>query len=89
MMPRWRPISVALISGTTSGTSFAMRKADELSMTMAPAATAAGANRVAVALPTENKAAAGEAFLAERGNGVRHAHEVEPLAGRARRGEEA
>ena len=53
MMPSWRARSCALTSGTTSGTLGSMRNAEELSITIAPAARAAGANsrlRVAPAL---------------------------------------
>src|SRR6266851_6154157 len=42
--PSWRARSCAFTSGTTSGTLGSMRKADELSITIAPAARAAGAN---------------------------------------------
>ena len=44
MRPSWRARSCAFTSGTTSGTLGSMRKADELSITIAPAARAAGAN---------------------------------------------
>src|SRR6266480_786133 len=47
---------LALISGMTSGTSGSMRKADELSMTTAPAFTATGANFLEMPLPAENSA---------------------------------
>ena len=46
----------ALISGTTSGTSGSMRKAEELSTTTAPAFTAIGANFLEMPLPAENSA---------------------------------
>ncbi len=42
-MPRWPSSACSLTSGTTSGTAGSMRKADELSITTAPASTAAGA----------------------------------------------
>ena len=45
----------ALTSGTTSGTSGSMRQADELSMTMAPAAATRGASSRDVAPPAENR----------------------------------
>ena len=45
-----------LISGITSGTFGSIRKADELSMTTAPALTAIGANFLAMPLPAENSA---------------------------------
>ena len=45
-----------LISGTTSGTASSMRKAEELSMTSAPARTAMGAKRLEMPLPAENNA---------------------------------
>src|SRR4030067_1048024 len=46
MIPRFRywPIASALISGTTSGMSGSIRKADELSTTTAPEFQAAGAH---------------------------------------------
>ena len=56
MMPLCLRIAPALISGTTSGTSVFMRKADELSTTTAPARTAAGAKRFDCAPPAENSA---------------------------------
>jgi hypothetical protein len=46
----------ALISGITSGTFGSMRKAEELSITTAPALTAAGENFREVPLPAENSA---------------------------------
>ena len=45
-----------LTSDTTSGTSGSMRQADELSMTVAPAAATFGASSLAVYLPAENSA---------------------------------
>src|SRR5579859_201617 len=56
MMPRWSRMRRPLISGITSGTCGSMRKAEELSMTTAPAATASGENLFEVALPAENSA---------------------------------
>jgi len=56
MIPRWLRRLCALISGTTSGTAGSMRKADELSITVAPACTASGAKRREVAAPAENSA---------------------------------
>ena len=46
----------ALTSGTTSGTSGSMRQADELSITMAPAAATTGASSLEVDAPAENRA---------------------------------
>ena len=43
MIPLWPRRSLALTSGTTSGTSGSMRKAELLSMTTAPCRTASGA----------------------------------------------
>ncbi len=48
--------AAALTSGTTRGTSGSMRHADELSMTMAPAAANLGASSVEAAAPPENRA---------------------------------
>src|SRR5437764_7505840 len=42
--PSWRARSRAFTSGTTRGTLGSMRKAEELSITTAPATRAAGAN---------------------------------------------
>ncbi len=56
MMPPWCRIVWELISGTTKGTSGSMRKAQELSITIAPAATARGAHSRARPLPAENSA---------------------------------
>src|SRR5579864_9475358 len=56
MMPRCVRSAARLISGTTSGTCGSMRKAEELSITVAPACTASGAKRFEVALPAENNA---------------------------------
>src|SRR6185437_2634008 len=47
---------LALISGITSGTFGSMRKAEELSTTIAPDLTAAGANFLEMPLPAENSA---------------------------------
>ena len=55
MMPLCVLIVCGLISGTTSGTSGSMRYAEELSTMIVPAATAAFANFLVVALPAENK----------------------------------
>ena len=52
-MPR---MACGLISGTTSGTPSVMRKADELSTTVAPAADASGANSLEMEPPAENRA---------------------------------
>ena len=43
-------------SGTTSGTSGSIRQAEELSITIAPAAAAFGAYSLEVVLPAENRA---------------------------------
>src|SRR5580692_11553397 len=56
MMPACPRTAWGLISGTTSGTLGSMRKADELSITVAPARTAIGAKRLDVAPPAENSA---------------------------------
>jgi len=56
MMPWCSGMSFELISGTTRGTCGSMRKADELSITRAPAATAAGANCLLLEPPAEKKA---------------------------------
>src|SRR5437899_10300689 len=56
MMPLCSRIRPALISGITSGTFGSMRKAEELSITTAPALTAAGENFREVLLPAENSA---------------------------------
>ncbi len=56
MMPLWSLIRRALISGTTSGTSGSMRKAELLSTTTAPAFTASGAYCLEMPLPAENSA---------------------------------
>ena len=50
-MPRWWAASAALISGMTSGTAGSWRKAEELSTTVAPAATARGAHSRATPAP--------------------------------------
>ncbi len=56
MIPRWVRSASRLISGTMSGTAGSMRNAEELSMTVAPARTAMGANFFEMALPAENSA---------------------------------
>src|SRR5829696_4020533 len=56
MMPLCSRMRAALISGITSGTSGSMRKTEELSITTAPALTAAGENFREVPLPAENSA---------------------------------
>src|SRR3984957_4351871 len=56
MMPLWSAMRRALISGITKGTFASIRKADELSMTTAPAFTAIGAYFLATPLPAENSA---------------------------------
>ncbi len=56
MMPLCSRMRLALISGITSGTFGSMRKAEELSMTTAPAFTATGANFLEMAPPAENSA---------------------------------
>ena len=48
--------SWSFTSATTSGTSGSMRQADELSITIAPAAAIAGARSFAAYLPAENRA---------------------------------
>ena len=49
MLRGWFFAACGLISGTTSGTSASIRKADELSITTAPAAAAEGANSLEIA----------------------------------------
>ena len=56
MMPLCSLMRPALISGITSGTFGSMRKAEELSMTTAPALTAIGANFLEMPPPAENSA---------------------------------
>ena len=56
MMPSWVAASAALTSGTTSGTPGSMRHRDELSMTTAPAAAAAGARVPETLAPAEKRA---------------------------------
>ncbi len=56
MMPLCSLMRRALISGMTSGTSAAMRNADELSTTTAPALTAIGANLREMPPPAEKRA---------------------------------
>ena len=56
MMPLWSRMRPALISGITSGTFGSIRKAEELSITTAPALTAAGANFREMPPPAENSA---------------------------------
>src|SRR5580704_6875045 len=56
IIPECPRTACGLISGTTSGTLGSMRKAEELSTTVAPARTARGAKRLEVAPPAENSA---------------------------------
>ena len=56
MMPLCSRMRPALISGITSGTFGSMRKAEELSITTAPALTAVGANFREMPPPAENSA---------------------------------
>ena len=56
MMPLCSAMRPALISGITRGTFGSIRKADELSMTTAPAFAAIGENRLEMLLPAENSA---------------------------------
>ena len=56
MMPLCSRMRLALISGITSGTFGSMRNAEELSITTAPALTAAGENFREVPAPAENNA---------------------------------
>ena len=87
MMPRWSRIAAALISGTTSGTSASMRKAEELSTTVAPARTASGAKRREVLPPAENSARSTPAKLSSLSSRTRERRdrEIECLTRRARR----
>src|SRR5438270_6053159 len=55
MIPRWPRRVSGLISGTTSGTCGSRRKAEELSMTVAPARTASGAKRFEVPDPARSE----------------------------------
>src|SRR5216683_744727 len=57
MMPRFWYCAIAsgLTSGTTSGTSGSMRKHEVLSMTIAPAFVARGANTADTLLPGEDR----------------------------------
>src|SRR5580658_5127992 len=64
MMPAWPRIASGLISGTTNGTLVSMRKAEELSTTVAPARTAIGAKRLEVLPPAEKSARSTPAKLA-------------------------
>ena len=54
--PWWRSRAWGLTSETTSGTSGSRRNADELSITVASAATKRGAHSREVAAPAENRA---------------------------------
>ena len=56
MMPLCSLMRLPLISGITSGTFGSIRKAEELSITTAPAFTAAGENFLEVPPPAENSA---------------------------------
>ena len=56
MMPLCSRMRRALISGITSGTFGSMRNAEELSITTAPALTAAGENFREMPAPAENSA---------------------------------
>ena len=60
MAPRPRPTTASAASGltsdTTSGTVGSIRQADELSITMAPAAANFGASAFEVEPPAENRA---------------------------------
>ena len=56
IIPWCHSTSAPLTSGTTKGTSSLMRNAEPSSMTTAPAATAAGANRRLTSLLTEMNA---------------------------------
>src|SRR5690349_919055 len=55
-IPRWAPAASPFTSGTTSGTSGAIRNALDLSTTTQPRRTASGANRFAVPPPAEKRA---------------------------------
>src|SRR3954462_7442941 len=64
---RGRSASAPLTSATTSGTSGSIRQADELSMTVTPAAANVGASALDVDPPAENSAMSrpdGSAFSA-------------------------
>ena len=56
IIPRWSLSRCALISGTTSGTAGSIRNALDLSITIAPALTAIGANSRDCWAPAENSA---------------------------------
>ncbi len=85
MMPLWRARWSALTSGTTSGTSGSARKALDLSITTAPAATAWGTNSwlTAAAGGEEREVDAGEGARGELADGAGRAPEGEPRAARA------
>ncbi len=85
-MPLCSRMRLALISGITSGTFGSMRKAEELSMTTAPALTATGANFREMPPPAENSAISTPAkeFSRELLDHDPLAAEVDGLAGRAR-----
>ena len=55
-MPGWPSRSSGLTCETTSGIVGSIRQADELSMTVAPRATAAGASSFEMSAPAENRA---------------------------------
>ena len=56
MIPMWPSRSSGLTCDTTSGTVGSIRQADELSITVAPCATAAGASSFETSAPAEKRA---------------------------------
>ena len=71
-LPAFMPfIASGFTSGTTSGTPCVMRKADELSTTVAPAALAAGAKSREMSPPAEKSAMSTPAKLRDRGGAWR------------------
>ncbi len=89
MMPLCSRMRPALISGITSGTFGSMRKAEELSITTAPALTAAGENFRDVPPPAENSAMSTPSndFSVSSSMTIRLAAEFDGLAGRAGAGQ--
>ena len=89
MMPLCSRMRRALISGITSGTFGSMRKAEELSITTAPALTAAGENFREMPPPAENSAMSTPSndVLGEFLDHDPLAAEIDGLAGRAGAGQ--
>ena len=85
-----RRARAALTSGTTSGTSGSIRHAEELSMTIAPAAATAGASSREAAPPAENRAMSrpAKSAVAASSTVISLPRHGDRAAGRAGRGEE-